>query len=277
MKYNVFDTKISVIDETKKSWEITDDNRRLYREMLTYLGSIGYYVSTDRRIDKEYPTLSDRHNEGRYFDLKFKSEIYPAGFRITFYQDVIFENRNGGFYDFDKREKMPYLVGKEFELVLSKLKKFFAEHKVSDETPKTGKTAEEKVKAVYVNSWHKPFKNFDFSLADKWIMNEKIESYNGRDKDGKTIRNGELKYYYDWYGVLHRGIVYHDINASWLVMVDSNNIRVVQASDLFDWSEDCKRHSAPDRTPKKYKKHRKELTNSTTKELLQELKRRRKQ
>lgn len=63
---------------------------------------------------RESPILADTHWEGIKGQLQFKSHIYPAGFDIEFFQEVVIENRNEGYYDFDKLEKMPYLIRCKF-------------------------------------------------------------------------------------------------------------------------------------------------------------------
>lgn len=92
----------------------------------------GWEVKTDQRILKEYPILANDHFEGRKGDLKFKASKYPAGFKIEFYQDINFKNSNGGYYDFNKFEKMPYLIKLRFLVEKKYMIKLLEEEGYSD-------------------------------------------------------------------------------------------------------------------------------------------------
>lgn len=77
---------------------------------MNFLQECGFKVTKDPRIEANYKCLSKDHRYGKKGSLEFKAERYPAGFKINFFQNVEFKNPNGGEYDFDKLEKMPYLV-----------------------------------------------------------------------------------------------------------------------------------------------------------------------
>lgn len=280
--FKLYDTTISVafsdnIINSEKLGGIGPNGGglNLWHKTLSFLGSIGFYVAEDKEIKKNYSCLSPYHRYGKYADLKFKSKSYRVGFEIVFYQDENHENSHGGYYDLDKRQKMPYLIEKQLQLTYNKLKEFFkTELNFAEKTSIIAKTAEEKVKKFYVESVHKPFTNMDFSLSDKWIMKEEPKSYNGHDKNGHQIHNGDFKYCYDFKGVLHRGKVYHDINATWFMCIDKKNVIFAQATNLFNYDNSMPRRKALNSTPQAYLMHREELTKATTKELVAELKRR---
>ncbi len=244
----------------------------LWRETLSFLGSIGFYVCKDKRIEKDYKILSRTHRQGRYCDLEFKTSTYPAGFEIKFFQNVNYENPHGGEYDCDKYAKMPYLVKKQFENACRKIRKFFADKGIEDASEYEPRTAEEKIKWSYVKNWHKPQSSMDFALSD--IHGTTAEAYNSKDRDGNILRNGEVKYFRDYNGYLCRGIVYHNINNMWWVIC-GNQVRNVASFDLFDLADNDNRgRSAIVRIPAKYKARRDQLEKATEKELRNELKRR---
>ena len=126
-KFSLYDTKIKFWqnEETGGISQKSYSHYELFDETMRFLGSIAFYVGEDNEIKKNYPILSKDRRQGRYGDLEFKASRYPAGFEICFYQNVVFENKYGGFYDFDKRKKMPYLIEKQFALTIKKLSEFF--------------------------------------------------------------------------------------------------------------------------------------------------------
>ncbi|MHC1722522.1 MAG: hypothetical protein AB9836_04870 [Aminipila sp.] len=265
-----------------KTEEVNADNRfdgslkhyKIFDETMKFLSSVGFYVSKDPEIEKHYKCLSKDHRYGRYADLEFKAERYPSGFRIEFYQNIIFENSHGGFYDFDKYEKMPYLIKKQLELTTNKIKIFFSNQGIQEIETFNPKTAIDFIKKDYVESWHKHFKNYDFDLSEIDGTTEK-ESYNILDRDKKAIKNGQIKYFRDLKGYLNRGKVYHNINNMWWVMVNDIKVTNIASFELFDLNDkDCRGRHAKKRIPKDYLIKIEQLSKANTKELLNELKRR---
>jgi len=272
--FSIHDTILSFRqDEEKRNLESCYSHYELYRKVLNYLGSIGFYVSSDKEIDKNYPILSKDHHYGRYAELEFKSERYPAGFKIEFFQNINFENRHGGYYDNDKLKKMPYLVGKQFELTIKKLSRFLIEKGVMDDTKPIYKNAKAKIKYDYATSWHHPQKDMNFFLSE--LHGTTCESYNNKDRDGYTLYNGDIKYFRDFNGYLYRGRIYHNINNMWWVIVNRNELRNIACFDLFDLSPiDFRGRQKKSTIPDSFKVKRESLTATSSKELIRELKRR---
>lgn len=273
--FSINDTVLNFVQNDEKRDIFKDDylHYKLYREVLDFLGSIGFYVSEDKEIKKKYPCLNKDRNYGRYANLEFNSERYPAGFKIEFYQNVVFKNPHGGRYDFDQIEKMPYLIRKQFELTIKKLSKFLTDKGIPNTTKPVYKNAKAKIKQSYVESWHHPQKDMNFLLSE--VDGQTFESYNSKDRDGKILYNGEVKYFRDSNGYLNRGKIYHNINNMWWVIINANERRNMASFDLFDLTpDDYRGRKRPENIPASYKNKRNELSAATSKELINELKRR---
>lgn len=275
MKATISDTTVSI---HKKKSELTEEfeqeNIDFFRKTMNFLGSIGFFVGDDKKIKKDYPILNPKHRYGRYGDLEFKAEIYGIGFKVEFYQNVNYENRCGGYYDFDKLKKMPYLIRLQFELSIQKLSAFLNSKCIEVERIKEYKGADFVVHK-YIDSWHKPQKEiFDLSEID----GETVENCfcNVIDRDKKLMKNGDVKYFRDdRSGYLYRGKVYHNINNMWWVLLPCGTVRNIAAFELFDLQEwDTRSRVAPDRMPNSYKLKKEQLSLCSMKELTRELKRR---
>lgn len=277
--FSVYDTVI-FFEQDEEHLDFLSDkyvHYTLLNELMAELGRNGFYVSEDKEIKKNYPILSKDRKYGRFGNLEFKAERYPRGFKITFFQNVVFENPCGGYYDFDKREKMPHLIGKRFEWAVKIISDFFENNGISNKTDPLCRFAEDKIKLDYVKSWNHPQEDLHFELAD--LDGETPEKLNATDRSGKTIHNGEIKYFYDYSGYLQRGKVYHNINHMWWVIVDKYTIRNICANCLFDAPANINKHRvAPyNRMPTEYKARRKAISETSTKELERELCRRKKE
>lgn len=196
-----------------------------FKDLMRFLGSIGFYVSEDKEMKKKYPSLNETRRAGGFDDLRFKAEYAPNRFEIEFYQDVFHENPHGGFYDFDKYEKMPYLIQKRYDWTLEKLLEYFEKCGYSIEFPENTCKGDAFIIRDYIRSRHHPQENW-FSL--KAVDGQTAEhEMNGTDRDGKILRNGETKYFRDRSGYLLRGKVYHNINNMWWVLLADGQVRNV--------------------------------------------------
>lgn len=242
----------------------------IQHRLFNMLRDEGFEIISDNCVVK---SIRRNHFVGKKSELKFKSHRYPNGFEVTFFQEINTENPNGGFYDFDKFQKMPYLVKKQFILVSNVILKFL-ENFADNKTIPVYQTAEDKIKAFYVKSWHHPQKDMNFNLSD--LNGTTCEySYNNTDRNGKTIFNGDFKYFRDRSGYLACGTVYCSLNNMWWVIVNDSEANLVEASELFDLSEsDSRKRVKRGSMPKEYILKSKILSECSAMELKRELKRR---
>lgn len=72
-----------------------------YNRLKNVLAGKGFEIGADPWISKQYPSLNDSHHAGRCRDLHFACEVYPAGCKFEFYQEIVTVNSNGGRYNLD--------------------------------------------------------------------------------------------------------------------------------------------------------------------------------
>lgn len=235
----------------------------------------GFEIEKDKNVHK---VIRKSHFVGRRGDLELHAERYPRGFKIEFFQNVSFENPNGGRYDFEKFQKMPYLIRLQYIKYMNKIVYIVnqLEDLAPDQSRLNPKLAEEWIKARYVEEWHHEQKDMNFNLTDTDGKEQPL--YNGLDRDKKVLRNGDIKYFRHWNGYLYRGRVYHNINNMWWVIVDKYTVRNIAAFNLFDLTPEDNLHRMKDPTRsegyKKHIAHLEKLKAEKTKELVIELKRR---
>lgn len=246
-----------------------------FKKLLRFMGSIGFYVGKDAEIEKKYPALNDYRRIGRYGDLKFKAEWAENYFSIRFYQDINHENPHGGYYDFRRTEKMPYLIRKQYELTLRKMIDYFEsegyEIKRTDQRLKGAAF----IVSHYIEGWHHPqTEPFDLTEIEGQAPDQE---YRCMDADKKILRNGDTKYFRDRNGYLCRGKVYHNINNMWWVLLPDNTVKNIAAFALFDLNESiCRKREKRHMPPKEYVERKHQLSLCSTKELENELRYRKK-
>ncbi|GAV11465.1 hypothetical protein [Paenibacillus sp. NAIST15-1] len=208
---NCYDTSIRV-------WQDEEYSHPTLKKVFALLKSRGFTIANDTDVSK---IIRRNYFIGYKGDLKFYSRKYPAGFEIEFYQEVNYENRNGGRYDSNKYKKMPYLIKKQFELEKRKIICLLKENGYQDKSKEKRKNAHEQV-MLHIND------------PDRHWSSEKIPDYNALDKDKRRINNGDVKYFRDYKGVLQRGTVYHNINNMWWVVINKNEYSNIACFYLFD-------------------------------------------
>ena len=275
--YRIHDTTIYYRNNTVKapkgadSWRFKYPHFGTLHRLFNMLRAEGFTIENDAEVAK---CIRDDYFIGRRGDLELYAHRYPAGFEIMFFQNVVIENKSGGRYDFHKFQKMPYMIRLRFmkyrDKIIALLKSV---EDLKDESKADPRLAEEWIKARYVEEWHHEQKDMNFLLSD--LDGQTQESYNGRDRDEKTLHNGDVKYFRHWDGRLYRGRVYHNINNMWWVILDRFTVRNVASFELFDLTpEDNRRRQAKPRIPEAYQKRRQAIEDTKTRELVNELRRR---
>jgi len=262
--------------EVKDRWSKRQPHYQILHRILNFMEVRGFKVGRDPHYEEHYKIISKNHWYGRKGDLEFKAERYPVGWKIDFFQNIVFENKAGGYYDFDKYEKMPYMIKLIFQNEARHIKEFLEGLGCVDISNEEYKLASDKIKFSYIDSCHYPQKSMDeFELSD---LNGQTDnySYNREDRDKKIIYNGEIKYFRDWNGRLSRGIVYRNLNNMWWVITNKYERRNVADFELFDPTpEDFKvRRLKKVRKPKEYLERKEKLGEASPRELINELKRR---
>lgn len=258
-KFWITDTRIRfTTSEERKGVRRSREQWRHYAyfyQILHMLADEGFSVEKDPEVLKRHRIISRDYWYGRRGDLEFSAHKFPAGFEIVFFQNVVFENSNGGKYDFDKLKKMPYLIRLQYTLYMRKIvEKLKTLTEVKDETPPPAKTAEEKVRRDLAYGWHFfPDMNFDLQTDVR-----EAESYYGVDSNKKPIHNGDIKYFRNsWNGYIMRGRVYYCANMNYWVILNKREAVIVQNYNLFDgFPPGEPRRKAPDRAPVSYKRLR---------------------
>ena len=276
-KFYIHDTKIFFRNNTEKDFE--DDwlkhkfrHYGYFYQILNMLAADGFDVQADPDVDK---IIRKDHYIGKFHELEFEAKKYPNGFEIGFFQNVVYENPNGGRHDFDKLSKMPHMTRLRYTKFKNKILRLLGSlvPDIYDDSTLSPKLAEEWIKCRYVESCHHEQKNTDFDLRS--LDGQTQEPYNGLDRDKKTIRNGEIKYFRGRNGYLYRGRVYHDLNNMWWVIINKFEVKRVAAFELFDLAPGDKRgRNAPLRIPPESISRKQAVSQSATKELVAELRKR---
>lgn len=220
---------------------LTDEERQveanphhnMWDDINKYFRKRGFTVKADPETLKNYKSLSKDRRHGVKKDLHFWAERFGSGFHYEFYQEVNVENSNGGRYDFNKYQRMPYMVKLSYRNEAMRLAKYCESigMNVRIETPMT-----DIEHIIDSNNTNLHVHGARIEKLDdlKALMEDYRQDYNILDKNKKQIICGDRKCFYDGNGRIAIGTAYHHINSMWWMVVNGKSHNI-SAGDLFDF------------------------------------------
>ncbi|MBB4837260.1 hypothetical protein HNP52_000311 [Sphingomonas kyeonggiensis] len=231
--FRIHDTTLHVSVQSgrqRENWGWQEEDWETFNRLMHALEACGFTFGKDPWIAERWPSLNKSHRLGSRATpagtLFVKAESTPTGCSFEFFQEQVTENRNGGRWDFGKREKMPYLIGKAYEVAIRRATAPLVERGF-DFTPNRGRLD--------------PADYFGGRYADGpggWPSTEQLQGCSWRltDRGGRLIVTGEDRLFRDYDGRIRRGRCYGGINGMWLVRFGPgrSELRQLSSSELFD-------------------------------------------
>jgi hypothetical protein len=188
-------------------------------------------VPYDELVVKSYPSLWKDYRWGGNNIFRFEGHRYPTGFKFEFYY---LKSRTGreddlGVYDYDRFKHLINFERLVFQRaakkIISSISSAGVDLEYEEYLPFGRKAVLNKIKEL---------ENFQGPSYQYDLYKDRMGS-NAIDRDKKVIKNGELKYFRDyWSGRLLRGEVVHNINNMWWVILNETSARNIASHDLFD-------------------------------------------
>ncbi|AYF32319.1 hypothetical protein CUU95_18395 [Vreelandella alkaliphila] len=194
----------------------------VFLRMAQQLRRLGWRTEVPPEMVETYSrSFAEQHRYCRKGDLQGFLDLSGRHIEFMMWQDVAnVSNPNGGRYDFDKEQRMPYLLRLEMQRTRNRLRDYlcnvfagyeFSSNKGDGRSEKRGPgglTAMQFVQACWESSWH--FKG-DTSTYE-------ISDYNRNSADGQLIEHGQRIYFTDRKGRMCTGTAYYNINNMWWVV-----------------------------------------------------------
>jgi hypothetical protein len=229
--FSIHDTTVSIWrehlgDPTQKVDWLMQHDWDTHEEIRMMLVRDGFSFHQDPRIKRQYRCLAKKHHTGKKQDLHFKSELAGRHHSIVFYEDVIRDNQNGGRYTFDKLGKMPYQTRLKAKLAIGKVTRLLLSLGFTSTTEASPALAIDRCMIERESLGR--FQGIEFYAHPP-------RDYNSKDAEGNLLRDGQIRYFWDYKGRLGRGVVMHHINNMWWVIASPYTLLNIASFELFDW------------------------------------------
>lgn len=206
---------------------------RLFGEVFSLLKRNGFIVPKEHYKEltwssPEYKILWKNHKCCGNKYLRVSMNRYPNGFAVEFYYRDSRTGHCAGYYDFQKWDHASILERMTFLKMSRKIAALLKERGAEEDTRHNEYEGRRRV-MWEINE--NPGRHWG-----KWedYKNEGHFGYNNKDRDGKILNNGEIKYFRDWSGRLSRGQVYHNINNMWWVVTSEDSYTNKAGFELYD-------------------------------------------
>lgn len=214
-----------------------------------FLRSRGWTITENPSYKKHYACLSMYHKIGSKGNVRCLMEITGRGITVQF-GDVanLWTGISQNFLDdrTDKRHsKLTYLQYKAVDLEKKKLTAFFQSlGGILEINERDLPPVEQIIKTLKVNKhFHGEISRLEDIKADMEDRPERFYSYNNKDRNGKRVICGEIKYFYPYpHYRLSCGQVWHTANSSWCVL-HGKEMSYVQSNELFDFNPELPRRN----------------------------------
>lgn len=229
--FKLYDTALTIAAPGSKrercgghemAWNAPD--YETFNRLMLALKGVGFTVGRDPTIDARYPSLGRHHRAGTrptpHGDLHFHAEMYATGGKVEFFQEVVTVNHHGGRYDFDKRQKMPYLIGKAFDLAVAAARTHLLDRGFTEENKPASPVLDPLAdfNAHWDSDYDRLAGRHRFERGeDGWPVPKELNNYGWRDGE-PLIQQGSVWYFRDRGGRLARGRCYGGINGMWTVI-----------------------------------------------------------
>lgn len=224
--FSIHDTTVSIWRDIPGVDWLKDHDWDTHEAIRMMLVRDGFTFHQDPHTKKHYRCLAKNHHTGEKQDLHFSSRLSGRHHEIVFFEDVVRDNRNGGRWHFDKLAKMPYQRRKKAQLAIGKVSRLLLSLGFTD-------TAESSP-ALAIDRCMIQRESLGRFQGDRFYA-QPPHDYNSKDCDGNLLRDGQIRYFWDYCGRLGRGVVMHHINNMWWVIASPYTLLNIASFDFFDW------------------------------------------
>ena len=230
-RFTEHDTTLNLWLHASKEWPHEPPELKAGRDaLIKHLRARGFKMGLCERTKKHYKSIAHNHHRGAKGALEVRIQLCGRSLEILFFQNLVAVNRSGGEYDFGKRAKMPYLVGKQFELERRKISTLFYDLGLPGLQLEVKRTGME-----FINHRRAELEAFQ---GKGFYDQKRQQDYNRKSASGALLSDGDRVCMVDrMTGRPWIGTTYANINNMWWVSLPGGEVRNAGSHELAHTGE----------------------------------------
>lgn len=242
-------------EERGENFTLNVPHKPIWDSIIRFLRKRGWKIGENQSYKKNYTCLSKYHKKGSKGDVALLMEITHNSIKLEFGNNKnLWTGVAQGFWDkgdaFDRYNNLTYLEETAVKLEILKTRNFCLKWCKLEKTDEQRESVEYILHKESVNTHiHGGAKSLEeIALYMEKEYNKEYQSkYHLTDQNKKLIYCGETKYFVDYKSKrVFKGIVYHNINNMWWVLLPCGSKRNIACFNLFDWNPNlCKKRLFP--------------------------------
>ena len=226
------DTKVHLSWDYKPSWKPEECAKEPAHiglvAVVRLLRAQGFKVVKDMLVGS---SIRQGHRIANKGDLWLYVEQCGRILEIEGYVEYNSDNRHGGRYCFNKRQRMSYLDGKRFDVIARRIHALFPEA--------TKRPTIEHLKGlewILADRRAEPGSNRFYDPKWTFVPGEAPKNalgWNGKAADGSQLVDQQPVYFFGYDGRLQKGFAYHNINNMWWVLLPCGTIRNTACFEIY--------------------------------------------
>lgn len=217
--------------------------KQVFKRIIQQLNRLGWTVAEWDEAE-HYRAIAHNRRSCRKGDLQGHLGLCGRHIEFEMWQDVanITREDGKGRHEFDKEQRMPYLIHLEMQRTRNSLRDYlcnvFAGYDFKDSSPNTRRPGPGSLTALeWVGREMRSSGHFVEELGRARINME----CNARSAEGETITHGAPVYTLDNKGRVVTGTAYYNLNQSWYVVTGKYGVMCSQASEIYLHNPGCLR------------------------------------
>lgn len=229
---NLHDTRIGIWQDDPNDPTFRSE---IFEPLTAWMRRRGWRVTADPEVLKRHRCISKDYRVAERGDLRAKAECHGRSIEVEFWSEQAKqENRNGRRYDFDKRDRAPYLDRLRMDLEIRRILAWLgerAELKVrAPRNQRCGAGSGELSAADWIERRARESGHFDTELGRaRYTNGDRCR----KAKDGGLLDHGAVAWFIDSKGRVLRGRAFYSLNDRWAIQIGRFGVTFASAFEMF--------------------------------------------
>ncbi|MFN3802617.1 hypothetical protein [Belliella pelovolcani] len=232
-------------EQRGENFTLSVPHKNVWDSIIRFLRKRGWKITENPSYKEHFNSISKYHKIGFKGEVTLLMEITPISIKIEFgNKKNLSDSRAQIFWQkedaFERYHQLTYLQEKAVEIEIFKTKSYCQKwcelEKCDNELSAIEFILDKESRNTHIHGGAKSLDEIALYMESEYAE-EYQSKHNLRDKNKNLIYCGETKFFIDYRTKrVFKGIVYHNINNMWWVLLPDGVLRNIACFELFDWN-----------------------------------------